>query len=716
MEASGVASHEDSSSVERRQVLAQAYRVWYQHLISSYSQRLIIFQITLALSTLGLGQMIGILNKQFAVVWISCALLSMALHFFMLRQRGPVHAQICITGIILLGVLWSAVCLPGAAAHSALAALHVFFILVLAVFVGIPIQFAFCLFLTLCMLALILLLFGYSWPYCLALFLGGIGFLPGTTIISMQSQARFADRLLSHLPETISSLSVLDLLAWQTATVLGTSRAALCLRSGQSYTLKRIRVEPVAVEAAFCKRLHQILAGKPSAIGILPRRELDRQFAPVLQEWFGGRPQRLLFFVERVIHADSEEAAASLVPIPMLLAFLPLQKILLPFQTLTAVVRLWLNAARSRFFSSDMIFSTQKSVSERELELNELIHGVNNAAQDISIHADKARQLLPDLPGKTLTDLREELDQIDVALRELSTRVSDVKLTKELLLLKSLGKQEVLHLKGSLSEFADISRHLARNKGVAFVLKQDYSEYLGIKVASREFFETCLRQCLRLCISRIEEPKKIQVSAVEGERGVEFEFCASARPFSDLEIARMSKPGERELALDVAAIQALKRLLAMSDSELKIGRADQNWTFRFRFSLSKVAMQASQALTHEGWLLLVDDNPQVLTFYTRIAEALELKFRTAGSLAEARQILEQHGSPRLVISDIQLTDGLGLDLVVEIREKFGKEIPIIVVSGESDIALKVQEVGATRHLTKPVGRKRLFSELQALLK
>lgn len=119
----------------------------------------------------------------------------------------------------------------------------------------------------------------------------------------------------------------------------------------------------------------------------------------------------------------------------------------------------------------------------------------------------------------------------------------------------------------------------------------------------------------------------------------------------------------------------------------------------------------------ERWVLLVDDKVDVVTFYSRIADALELPYVTAESVAAARRIIDARGAPSLLITDIHLGNESGLDLVALFREKFSNEIPIIVVSGEvsDEIQRRAKSLGVTRFLPKPVSRGKLFSEIRALV-
>ena len=134
-------------------------------------------------------------------------------------------------------------------------------------------------------------------------------------------------------------------------------------------------------------------------------------------------------------------------------------------------------------------------------------------------------------------------------------------------------------------------------------------------------------------------------------------------------------------------------------------------------SLVCVERSPEAAVERGGWILLVDDNPEVTIFYSRVAEALNLTHFTAASCDEAQKILDERGRPRLVITDLQLGAGSGLVLLQDLRRRYGEQLPVIVVSGNSDGGLveKTMAAGATRYLTKPVGRRKLFAEIREIL-
>jgi two-component system response regulator PilR (NtrC family) len=101
-------------------------------------------------------------------------------------------------------------------------------------------------------------------------------------------------------------------------------------------------------------------------------------------------------------------------------------------------------------------------------------------------------------------------------------------------------------------------------------------------------------------------------------------------------------------------------------------------------------------------VLVVDDEPDLLTLYelTLLREGLEVE--TAASVAQAREILGARVF-RAVISDMRLPDGTGLDLL-QWLERGGRPEKVIVVTayGSPENAVTALKAGAFDYLTKPV--------------
>lgn len=115
-------------------------------------------------------------------------------------------------------------------------------------------------------------------------------------------------------------------------------------------------------------------------------------------------------------------------------------------------------------------------------------------------------------------------------------------------------------------------------------------------------------------------------------------------------------------------------------------------------------------------ILLVEDHVDTARIIKRLLDAQGHTVRTAGDLAGA---LERFGQEQfdLLISDLGLPDGSGLDLVRELRRRGGK-MPAIALTGygqEQDVQ-ESHDAGFVTHLTKPASIRQLQEAIEVAAK
>jgi signal transduction histidine kinase/DNA-binding NarL/FixJ family response regulator len=109
-------------------------------------------------------------------------------------------------------------------------------------------------------------------------------------------------------------------------------------------------------------------------------------------------------------------------------------------------------------------------------------------------------------------------------------------------------------------------------------------------------------------------------------------------------------------------------------------------------------------------VLLVDDDPMTVKILARLLRQIGHDVTTAGSIAEA--LAAPIEELDLVVSDLGLPDGNGLDLMRGIKTRH--EIPGIALTGfgtEDDVR-RSREAGFAAHLTKPIDFEKLGSLIQ----
>jgi PAS domain S-box-containing protein len=110
-------------------------------------------------------------------------------------------------------------------------------------------------------------------------------------------------------------------------------------------------------------------------------------------------------------------------------------------------------------------------------------------------------------------------------------------------------------------------------------------------------------------------------------------------------------------------------------------------------------------------VLLVEDNPDTLRYLTYVLKKRNYNVVPVDRLAAARAAAEE-GQFDLLISDIELPDGTGLELIHGLGG--GRTLPGIAISGFGSEEDRRQSAGAgfAEHLTKPIDLNRLESAIR----
>jgi DNA-binding NarL/FixJ family response regulator len=101
-------------------------------------------------------------------------------------------------------------------------------------------------------------------------------------------------------------------------------------------------------------------------------------------------------------------------------------------------------------------------------------------------------------------------------------------------------------------------------------------------------------------------------------------------------------------------------------------------------------------------LLVEDDAPTRWRLHDALAAAL-FEVTAAATLTEARAALATPGrlAPKVLLTDLQLPDGHGTELIREVRQRFPEtEIMVISILGDEESVISAITVGATGYLLK----------------
>lgn len=103
-------------------------------------------------------------------------------------------------------------------------------------------------------------------------------------------------------------------------------------------------------------------------------------------------------------------------------------------------------------------------------------------------------------------------------------------------------------------------------------------------------------------------------------------------------------------------------------------------------------------------MLLVEDNASIQQFMDMVLEPHPIDLSIAGSLAEARAALRA-GQFDLVVTDLMLPDGSGLDLLQELHDapalRRSAELAVFSAGVNDAVRAKLHRLGVDRVMTKP---------------
>jgi two-component system KDP operon response regulator KdpE len=120
-------------------------------------------------------------------------------------------------------------------------------------------------------------------------------------------------------------------------------------------------------------------------------------------------------------------------------------------------------------------------------------------------------------------------------------------------------------------------------------------------------------------------------------------------------------------------------------------------------------------MTHRPSVVVVEDEPQIRRF---VRGALESEGCQVFEAETFRKGLVEAGTrkPDLVVLDLGLPDGDGVDFIRDLRGWSG--VPVVVLSARSDEQDKIEalDAGADDYLTKPFGVGELLARVRAALR
>jgi len=122
-------------------------------------------------------------------------------------------------------------------------------------------------------------------------------------------------------------------------------------------------------------------------------------------------------------------------------------------------------------------------------------------------------------------------------------------------------------------------------------------------------------------------------------------------------------------------------------------------------------------MSETAQILLIEDEALFAKAVCKRFRAAKYDCKIAGTLSEAEAILKQQ-APDLILLDMRLPDGSGLDFLNQLRESEAAETPVIVMTafGELDDAVSAMKLQALDYLNKPVDLNELLLTSEKVLR
>ena len=113
-------------------------------------------------------------------------------------------------------------------------------------------------------------------------------------------------------------------------------------------------------------------------------------------------------------------------------------------------------------------------------------------------------------------------------------------------------------------------------------------------------------------------------------------------------------------------------------------------------------------------LLIVDDQPDLRDMLARVFARESYRVSLAASLEEARAVIDA-ALPDVIVLDVALPDGSGVDLCRELRRR-DLRVPILLLTAHGEVRQRVEglDAGADDFLPKPFAVAELRARVRAL--
>lgn len=114
-------------------------------------------------------------------------------------------------------------------------------------------------------------------------------------------------------------------------------------------------------------------------------------------------------------------------------------------------------------------------------------------------------------------------------------------------------------------------------------------------------------------------------------------------------------------------------------------------------------------------ILVVEDEPGLLTLFSRLLETVDYQVLKAAGGAEALRLLERE-SPDLLVLDLAMPEVNGIDVLRELQQMpHLEQMEVLILTARSNKLDQAIALGFSNWLLKPVTYERFLSQVEVIL-
>ncbi|GAA0406264.1 hypothetical protein GCM10009133_13640 [Cocleimonas flava] len=176
------------------------------------------------------------------------------------------------------------------------------------------------------------------------------------------------------------------------------------------------------------------------------------------------------------------------------------------------------------------------------------------------------------------------------------------------------------------------------------------------------------------------------------------------------------------LGLGLSIVKHIARLLELPVCAESVVGVGSTFSVDIPLSDSQEVIDTEQETIHfnssteiDPTILIVDDDPAIVDAMMELLTAFDVNVITANNGPEALTKLDEGIKPDFLVSDYNMPDMNGVELITKIRAKYNEDLPAVIMTGETS-AEKINDENLPNYtvLHKPININQLLSLIESI--